>query len=382
MGPPCRCAPRRQRGRPARARRQPIVKLASPDRHDEKTCGYPSKPLKESPLDDRPARNVASCNLAPGRCPPDAPLFRRPTWRACLAHPRTTPPTPAHASVSQIEHEQSGIANASLPRPSAAGSGAAQAPPADRDRRGRARRDRGRAAVVASVEEERGAGQRPAGRPGRRTPPRRPGRLRQPAAAGAGGHRLARRDADRAVRARHGHAAGHRDGEDAAVRLPAVGQLHRRPDGQEGRRARADRPAPVPGRARERRRHARPRPGAAGHRAPRPQALPDAARAGLDRGPAGRHAGLAGQAVRRHREDRPGLDRLGQAEPDLRAHHRAGLGPRRPAPGGRRQLRDAGRHQRHRGDHAAAADQRDLHHLGGQPAADPEAGQCAASRCR
>ena len=66
----------------------------------------------------------------------------------------------------------------------------------------------------------------------------------------------------------------------------------------------------------------------------------------------------------------------------VRAHHRAGVGTRRPAPGRPGQLRDAEPDQRPRRDHAVAADQRDLHHLGRQSAADHPADADRRASCR
>ncbi len=65
----------------------------------------------------------------------------------------------------------------------------------------------------------------------------------QHAAAGARGDRHARRNAGRADRARHGHAACHRHRAAAVERHVAGRVFQGRPDGQEGRRARPDRPA-------------------------------------------------------------------------------------------------------------------------------------------
>ena len=68
---------------------------------------------------------------------------------------------------------------------------------------------------------------------------------------------------------------------------------------------RRDRPAAVPGAAHAGRRHDGARPRAAGERAHRPRALPDAAQAGLDRRAAGGEPGIPGAAVRRHGQGRP-----------------------------------------------------------------------------
>ncbi len=101
---------------------------------------------------------------------------------------------------------------------------------------------RRRAAVVASVEPQRpgegaaGADRRRGGRPRRRG-------TRQSAAAGACRDRHAGRNARRDQLARHGDAARERHRQDAAERHAAGRRVPGRADGQEGRPARADRPA-------------------------------------------------------------------------------------------------------------------------------------------
>ncbi len=165
---------------------------------------------------------------------------------------------------------------------------------------------------------------------------------------------------------RHGHGAQpHRRPADAA-------ELQGRPVGARGRAAGRDRPARRAGPARHRRRRAGARPGAAEERAGRPRALPDPLQAGFDRQTAARHAGCAGAAIRGDAKSRPRRHRQCAAATGLRPHHGSGERPHRPAPGGHRQHRARGRCERHRGDHAAAADHRDLQHPGGQPAAGDE----------
>ena len=172
--------------------------------------------------------------------------------------------------------------------------------------------------------------------------PRRPRRCHgQYAAAGSRGGRDAGRNAGSADRARHGYAAGQRHRAAAVERCVAGRVFQGGPDGQEGRRAGPDRPAPLSDLARQRARHARARRGAAANRPPRPEALSDAALARLHRPPAGGYAGLAGAAIRRHGEVRQGQHRHIQARPRVCAHHRAGVGTRRSAPGRSGQLRDA-----------------------------------------
>ena len=101
----------------------------------------------------------------------------------------------------------------------------------------------------------------------------------------------------------------------------------------------------------------------------RPRPLPDAAQAGLDRPPDGRHPGGAGQAVRRHGRDRSRRGQRGAGQPRL--HDRSS---RRSS--GRVGLRGvdvgnyvtSGRHDRHRRHHPGRADRRAVH-----PAAGPRA---------
>ena len=139
-----------------------------------------------------------------------------------------------------------------------------------------------------------------------------------------------------------GHARCHRCGAQPRRRPAHERAVQGRPGGACGRIARGDRPAPLPGPARDGRGPDGPRPGAAQERAHRPRALSRIAAAGLDRQAAVRHAGGARPAVRGHRQDRPGRDRYGQAPADLLQGHRAGRRAPRPAPGRRRQHRTRG----------------------------------------
>ena len=149
----------------------------------------------------------------------------------------------------------------------------------------------------------------------------RPGR-----AGDAGGY------ADHPRRARHRGPV--RDGDDPhSDRRHADGaRLQRRPDGQEGRLPRPDRPAALSGRARPGAGPARQGPGAARAGAKRPRTLRGVSQAGFDRQTAGRRSAGARRAGQGGDPNRPGAGANRSAQPQLHAHRVADQRPgRHPA---------------------------------------------------
>ncbi len=140
-----------------------------------------------------------------------------------------------------------------------------------------------------------------------------------PGAAADGARRADhhRRHADHPRRARNGDAVRDRDHPHPDRRDPDGARLHRRPDGQEGRLHRPDRPQALPGRARPGAGPTRQGPGAARPGAERPRPLPDARQAGLDRQAAGLRPAGAGRAGQGGDPDRSGAgpDRPAQPRP-------------------------------------------------------------------